>query len=100
MNQFPLSIVSPTARHFASPVWQVSVANREGALAVRAHHCNMVLSLVPGTIEVAVTPDDRREFVIRKGVLRFSANACVIMCEGAEPGSPSATRPDTAGKPR
>ncbi len=84
MAQFACSIVGPTGEYFRGEVWQVLVRTPSGGLGVRAHHCDMVVSLVAGTAEVALSAERRRLFRIEPGVLRVANNTCVISCEGAE----------------
>jgi F0F1-type ATP synthase epsilon subunit len=91
LETFTLLLVTPAGQVYHAPVWQVTARNTVGFFSIRAHHCNFESSVEPGKVELALTPELRRDFMVQRGALRMNANECVVICESAEE-----IRPDAA----
>jgi F0F1-type ATP synthase epsilon subunit len=94
MDFFNAKIVCPSGIVFEGNAWQVKACNSNGTFAVRAGHAAMFTSLVSGTLEVALKPDERKKFVIPGGIFEFFEKTCSVMCEKAEPATVIKARQD------
>jgi F0F1-type ATP synthase epsilon subunit len=79
VGSFYLSVSGYGATVFEGEAWQISAVNPAGGFSVRANHEPMLCSLCPGTLEIALTPQERQRFSIDGGILDFAANRCTVV---------------------
>lgn len=82
METFPFRLVTPEGVMFDTPIWQISACNSLGWFAIRAHHAEFFTSLKSGTLELAISPQNRKQVQIGSGFLEFRPDrGCTVICE-------------------
>jgi F0F1-type ATP synthase epsilon subunit len=84
MNTFSCKLVTPEKVSFEGSVWQVSTKAGMSNFALRARHANLLFTSEKGTIEIALTPENRQKWKVSDFIVEFAANHCSIMCQEAQ----------------
>lgn len=80
MNTFSCKLVTPEKVSFEGSVWQASIKAGFNNFAIRARHTNLLFTAETGTIEIALTPENRQKWKVSELIVEFVANHCSIMC--------------------
>ncbi len=81
METFKCKLITPEGVLFDDSIWQVSACNLAGWFGIRAHHANFYTTLNACKLEIVVTDENRKHFLIVDGFLEFQQNSCTILCE-------------------
>ncbi|HEX2958906.1 MAG TPA: hypothetical protein VHO70_18875 [Chitinispirillaceae bacterium] len=84
MNTFSCKLVTPDKVSFDGPVWQVSTKAGYSNFAVRARHANLLFTAENGTVEIALTPENRQKWKVSDFIFKFTNNQCSIICQTAQ----------------
>lgn len=82
MKTFSCTVVASDTSLFSGNAWQVIVEGLSGKFGLRAGHAPLICSLTKSRIEVAMTPEQRKQFSISGGLLEFTDDRCTIVVEG------------------
>ncbi len=84
MNTFSCKLVTPEKVTFEGQVWHVSTKAGHHNFAIRARHTNLLFTAENGTIEIALSPENRQKWKVNEFIVEFTSNHCSIMCQEAQ----------------
>jgi F0F1-type ATP synthase epsilon subunit len=81
---FKCLLATPATCLIDTDIWQVTVPGIAGRFSIRTGHAPIVASLINGIVEVALSEENRKRFLITSGILEHKNNQCSIICDHAE----------------
>ncbi len=84
MNSFSLDILASDKKFYSGRATMIVLPAPDGAVAVLAHHENMLIAVVPGTVEFVTVDGERRQCVVSSGFAEVMNNRVRLMVLTAE----------------
>lgn len=85
MNSFQAQILTPEGSLFDGEVTGVRVPGEMGSFEVKAHHANIISSLVVGDILIRKASGEEKQFAVTGGFVEVVDNKLTLLAEAAEP---------------
>ncbi len=94
---FPLKLITPTGIVFEGDVQEVTAVGGLGQFGVLAQHINMIAALAPCVLEIELSDDASRYYVVSGGLVEVTDGAMTVLAESVEePGSIDRATVETA----
>lgn len=84
MNSFSLEIIASDKKFYTGRATMIVLPVPDGSVAVLAHHENMLIAVVPGSIEFETVDGERRQCVVSSGFAEVINNRVRVMVLTAE----------------
>lgn len=85
MNSFQAQILTPEGSLFDGEVTGVRVPGEMGSFEVKAHHANIISTLLVGDILIRKATGEEEQFAVTGGFVEVVDNKLTLLAEAAEP---------------
>lgn len=84
MESFKLQFMASDHMVYDGEAKAVSLPTTEGSIGVLAHHSNIIMAVVPGTIEYEPDGGERQTVIVSDGLLKVENGEVMILVDTAE----------------
>lgn len=84
MENFPVHILAADEAFYEGPCQSISVPTTTGMYGVLAHHTNVILAIVPGTLGIAARARMKSWLPISAGLMKVENGEVLILVDSAE----------------
>ena len=84
MENFPVHILAADEPFYEGPCQSISVPTTTGMYGVLAHHTNVILSIVPGTLRYRCEGEDEKLAAVSAGLMKVENGEVLILVDSAE----------------
>lgn len=84
MENFPVHILAADEPFYEGPCQSISVPTTTGMYGVLAHHTNVILAIVPGTLRYRCEGEDEKLAAISAGLMKVENGEVLILVDSAE----------------
>lgn len=84
MENFPVHILAADEPFYEGPCQSISVPTTTGMYGVLAHHTNMILAIVPGTLRYRCEGEDEKLAAVSAGLMKVENGEVLILVDSAE----------------
>ena len=84
MENFPVHILAADEPFYEGPCQTISVPTTTGMYGVLAHHTNVILAIVPGTLRYRCEGEDEKLAAVSAGLMKVENGEVLILVDSAE----------------
>ena len=84
MENFPVHILAADEPFYEGPCKSISVPTTTGMYGVLAHHTNVFLAIVPGTLRYRCEGEDEKLAAVSAGLMKVENGEVLILVDSAE----------------
>ena len=84
MENFPVHILAADEPFYEGPCQSISVPTTTGMYGVLAHHTNVILAIVPGTLRYRCEGEDEKLAAVSAGLMKVENGEVLILIDSAE----------------
>ena len=84
MEDFPVHILAADEPFYEGPCQSISVPTTTGMYGVLAHHTNVILAIVPGTLRYRREGEDEKLAAVSAGLMKVENGEVLILVDSAE----------------
>lgn len=84
MENFPVHILAADEPFYEGPCQSISVPTTTGMYGVLAHHTNVILAIVPGTLRYRCEGEDEKLAAVSAGLMKVENGEVLILVDSAE----------------
>lgn len=84
MNRFPLKILAAERVLFDGACQSLVVPTLDGLYGIQAHHENVVIAVVPGTLSLRSGDGEELVAAVSSGILKMENNEALLLVETIE----------------
>ena len=84
MENFPVHILAADEPFYEGPCQSISVPTTTGMYGVLAHHTNVILAIVPGTLRYRCEGEDEKLAAVSAGLMNVENGEVLILVDSAE----------------
>ncbi len=84
MEYFPVHILAADEPFYEGPCQSISVPTTTGMYGVLAHHTNVILAIVPGTLRYRCEGEDEKLAAVSAGLMKVENGEVLILVDSAE----------------
>ena len=84
MENFPVHILAADEPFYEGPCQSISVPTTTGMYGVLAHHTNVILAIVPGTLRYRREGEDEKLAAVSAGLMKVENGEVLILVDSAE----------------
>lgn len=84
MENFPVHILAADEPFYEGPCHSISVPTTTGMYGVLAHHTNVILAIVPGTLRYRCEGEDEKLAAVSAGLMKVENGEVLILVDSAE----------------
>ena len=84
MEDFPVHILAADEPFYEGPCQSISVPTTTGMYGVLAHHTNVILAIVPGTLRYRCEGEDEKLAAVSAGLMKVENGEVLILVDSAE----------------
>ena len=84
MDQFTVYILAADEPFYEGPCESLSVPTTTGMYGVLAHHTNVILAIVPGTLHYRCPGQEEQLAAVSAGLMKVENNEVLILVDSAE----------------
>ena len=84
MENFPVHILAADEPFYEGPCQSISVPTTTGMYGVLAHHTNVILAIVPGTLRYRCEGEDEKLAAVSAGLMKVENGEVLILVDTAE----------------
>ena len=84
MENFPVHILAADEPFYEGPRQSISVPTTTGMYGVLAHHTNVILAIVPGTLRYRCEGEDEKLAAVSAGLMKVENGEVLILVDSAE----------------
>ena len=84
MENFPVHILAADEPFYEGPCQSISVPTTTGMYGVLAHHTNVILAIVPGTLRYRCEGEDEKLAAVSAGLMKVENGEVLILVASAE----------------
>lgn len=84
MENFPVHILAADEPFYEGPCQSISVPTTTGMYDVLAHHTNVILAIVPGTLRYRCEGEDEKLAAVSAGLMKVENGEVLILVDSAE----------------
>ena len=84
MENFPVHILAADEPFYEGPCQSISVPTTTGMYGVLAHHTNVILAIVPGTLRYRCEGEDEKLAAGSAGLMKVENGEVLILVDSAE----------------
>ena len=84
MENFPVHILAADEAFYEGPCQSISVPTTTGMYGVLAHHTNVILAIVPGTLRYRCEGEDEKLAAVSAGLMKVENGEVLILVDSAE----------------
>ena len=84
MENFPVHILAADEPFYEGPCQSISVPTTTGMYGVLAHHTNVILAIVPGTLRYRCEGEDEKLTAVSAGLMKVENGEVLILVDSAE----------------
>ena len=84
MENFPVHILAADEPLYEGPCQSISVPTTTGMYGVLAHHTNVILAIVPGTLRYRCEGEDEKLAAVSAGLMKVENGEVLILVDSAE----------------
>ena len=84
MENFPVHILAADEPFYEGPCQSISVPTTTGMYGVLAHHTNVILAIVPGTLWYRCEGEDEKLAAVSAGLMKVENGEVLILVDSAE----------------
>ena len=84
MENFPVHILAADEPFYEGPCQSISVPTTTGMYGVLAHHTNVILAIVPGTLRYCCEGEDEKLAAVSAGLMKVENGEVLILVDSAE----------------
>ena len=84
MDNFPVHILAADEPFYEGPCESLSVPTITGMYGVLAHHTNVILAIVPGTLRYRCEGEEEKLAAVSAGMMKVENGEVLILVDSAE----------------
>lgn len=84
MENFPVHILAADEPFYVGPCQSISVPTTTGMYGVLAHHTNVIMAIVPGTLRYRCEGEDEKLAAVSAGLMKVENGEVLILVDSAE----------------
>ncbi len=84
MENFPVHILAADEPFYEGPCQSISVPTITGMYGVLAHHTNVIMAIVPGTLRYRCEGEDEKLAAVSAGLMKVENGEVLILVDSAE----------------
>ena len=84
MENFPVHILAADEPFYEGPCQSISVPTTTDMYGVLAHHTNVILAIVPGTLRYRCEGEDEKLAAVSAGLMKVENGEVLILVDSAE----------------
>ena len=84
MENFPVHILAADEPFYEGPCQSLSVPTTTGMYGVLAHHTNVILAIVPGTLRYRCEGQEEKLAAVSAGLMKVENGEVLILVDSAE----------------
>ena len=84
MENFPVHILAADDPFYEGPCQSISVPTTTGMYGVLAHHTNVIMAIVPGTLRYRCEGEDEKLAAVSAGLMKVENGEVLILVDSAE----------------
>lgn len=84
MENFPVHILAADEPFYEGPCQSISVPTTTGMYGVLAHHTNVILAIVPGTLRYRCEGEEEKLAAVSAGLMKVENGEVLILVDSAE----------------
>ena len=84
MEKFTFHILAADEAFYEGPCQSISVPTTTGMYGVLAHHTNVILAIVPGTLRYRCEGEDEKLAAVSAGLMKVENGEVLILVDSAE----------------
>ncbi len=84
MENLPVHILAADEPFYEGPCQSISVPTTTGMYGVLAHHTNVILAIVPGTLRYRCEGEDEKLAAVSAGLMKVENGEVLILVDSAE----------------
>ena len=84
MDNFPVHILAADEPFYEGPCQSLSVPTTTGMYGVLAHHTNVILAIVPGTLRYRCEGQEEKLAAVSAGLMKVENGEVLILVDSAE----------------
>ena len=84
MENFAVHILAADEPFYEGPCQSISVPTTTGMYGVLAHHTNVILAIVPGTLRYRCEGEDEKLAAVSAGLMKVENGEVLILVDSAE----------------
>lgn len=84
MDNFPVHILAADEPFYEGPCESLSVPTITGMYGVLAHHTNVILSIVPGTLRYRCEGEEEKLAAVSAGMMKVENGEVLVLVDSAE----------------
>ena len=84
MENFPVHILAADEPFYEGPCESISVPTITGMYGVLAHHTNVIMAIVPGTLRYRCEGEDEKLAAVSAGLMKVENGEVLILVDSAE----------------
>lgn len=84
MENFPVHILAADEPFYEGPCQSISVPTTTGMYGVLAHHANVIMAIVPGTLRYRCESEDEKLAAVSAGLMKVENGEVLILVDSAE----------------
>ena len=84
MDNFPVHILAADEPFYEGPCESLSVPTITGMYGVLAHHTNVILAIVPGTLRYRCEGEEEKLAAVSAGMMKVENSEVLVLVDSAE----------------
>lgn len=84
MDNFPVHILAADEPFYEGPCESLSVPTTTGMYGVLAHHTNVILAIVPGTLRYRCEGEEEKLAAVSAGMMKVENGEVLVLVDSAE----------------
>ena len=84
MDNFPVHILAADEPFYEGPCESLSVPTITGMYGVLAHHTNVILAIVPGTLRYRCEDEEEKLAAVSAGMMKVENGEVLVLVDSAE----------------
>ena len=84
MDNFPVHILAADEPFYEGPCESLSVPTLTGMYGVLAHHTNVILAIVPGTLRYRCEGEEEKLAAVSAGMMKVENGEVLVLVDSAE----------------
>ena len=84
MDKFPVHILAADEPFYEGPCESLSVPTITGMYGVLAHHTNVILAIVPGTLRYRCEGEEEKLAAVSAGMMKVENGEVLVLVDSAE----------------
>lgn len=84
LNTYTLQIMASDHMVYDGEAYKLSLYTTEGSVGILANHSNIIMAVVPGTLEYETPKTGKNEVVVSDGLLKVENGEVMVLVDTAE----------------